>query len=150
MNSSPICCGARSWSGLILVGLALTISACNDTPPPAEAPEPPSVPMTEPPADQPDTGPAERIAVQDLAERLEISAESIEVLSARAVTWPDGAIGCPEPGGMYTQALVDGLQIVLIADGREFHYHAGGDRPPFLCPEERRQMPIGPGRYELQ
>ncbi|TVS11896.1 MAG: hypothetical protein EA419_06690 [Wenzhouxiangella sp.] len=142
--------GSRVLSGVVIVGLALMVSACNDAPPPAEPPEPQSMPMTEPPADQPDTGPAERIAVQDLAERLEIPAETIEVRSARAVTWPDGAIGCPQPDGMYTQALVEGLQIVLAANDQEFHYHAGGGREPFLCPEERRQMPIGPGRAQPQ
>ncbi|MFW6339520.1 MAG: hypothetical protein ACOC0Q_01485 [Wenzhouxiangella sp.] len=102
--------------------------------------------MTRPLPDQAATGPAERLAVADLAERLGIDAERIEVVSAQAVTWPDGALGCPAPDGVYTQALVEGFQIVLAAEGEEFHYHAGSDAQPFRCPEERRRAPIGPGR----
>jgi hypothetical protein len=28
-----------------------------------------------------------------------------EVVSAKAVTWSDGSLGCPEPGKLYTQAF---------------------------------------------
>ena len=39
-------------------------------------------------------------------------------VSAAAVTWSDGSAGCPEPGMMYTQALVPGYRIVLQAGDR--------------------------------
>jgi hypothetical protein len=48
------------------------------------------------------------------------------VQSVEAVQWPNGALGLPEPGMMYTQAIVDGHRIVLRAEGRSFVYHAGG------------------------
>ncbi len=32
---------------------------------------------------------------------------------AEAVTWPDGSLGCPVPGEMYTMALVEGYWIQL-------------------------------------
>lgn len=59
---------------------------------------------------------------------VEIKTESVET-----VTWPSGALGCPKPGMNYTQALVPGYRIVLIANGRKFSYHGrkGGD--PFYC-----------------
>jgi hypothetical protein len=38
------------------------------------------------------------------------------VVQAEAVTWPDGALGCPEPGIVYTQALVPGYWVVVEAE----------------------------------
>ena len=70
-------------------------------------------------------------AVDDLAGRLGIEPDEVTVVDARAVTWPDGSLGCPEPGMMYTQVLVDGTLVVLEAGGRRYEYH-GGD-PLFLC-----------------
>lgn len=71
-------------------------------------------------------------AVTDLSERLGIDASDITVVEARAVTWGDSSLGCPEPGKLYTQVLTDGWLIVLEAKGTTYEYHAGsGD--PFLC-----------------
>ena len=49
----------------------------------------------------------------DLARRLGVDPDDLEVISAEEVTWPDGSLGCPEPGMSYTQALVDGSKVVL-------------------------------------
>jgi hypothetical protein len=70
-------------------------------------------------------------AVDDLAEHLGIESDAVTVVQAVAVTWPDGSLGCPEPGMMYTQALVDGTFVLLEAGGQQYQYH-GGD-PLFLC-----------------
>lgn len=131
---------------LSTVVMLLSLIACNDAPPPAETPPTENMPITQPPPDQADTGPLERLAVADLSQRLDIPPERVRVVSAQAVTWSDGSLGCPRSDGVYTQALVEGFQIVLVADGEEHHYHAGPERRPFPCPEERRQAPIGPGR----
>jgi hypothetical protein len=74
-------------------------------------------------------------AVADLARRLAIDEAGIEVLRAEPVTWPDGSLGCPQPGMMYTQALVKGAQVILAVESRTrvFDYHAGSDAHPFLC-----------------
>ena len=48
----------------------------------------------------------------------------IRVVTAEAVTWSDGSLGCPQPGQVYTQALVPGFRVVLEVDGEEMHYHA--------------------------
>jgi hypothetical protein len=74
-------------------------------------------------------------AVEDLAGRLGIEPDAVTVIDASAVTWPDGSLGCPEPGMMYTQVLVDGMLVVLEADGRQYEYH-GGD-PLFLCEQSK-------------
>ena len=72
----------------------------------------------------------------DLAQRLGVEPEELEVISAEEVEWPDGSMGCPEPGMSYTQALVNGSKVVLGYDDRVYIYHAGADDQPFLCPSE--------------
>lgn len=70
-------------------------------------------------------------AVADLAGRLAISPEDVTVLDVSEVRWPDGSLGLPEPGMVYTKAIVRGLRIVLGALDRAFEYHSamsGGAR----------------------
>lgn len=74
-----------------------------------------------------------RQAQQDLAKRLSIPVESIELLSFEDVLWPDGSLGCPAPGMAYTQVLVEGYRILLQSAGQVYAYHGGGGRSPFLC-----------------
>jgi hypothetical protein len=58
-------------------------------------------------------------AVADLADQLGVDPTSIEVIVDEQVTWRNGSLGCPEPGMVYTQALVDGYRIVLRVSGVE-------------------------------
>lgn len=81
----------------------------------------------------PSSNPLAELAVANLAQRLDIPEDDIEVVRSESVSWPNGAIGCPEPGMMYTQAIVEGFQIVLEAGDRYYDYHSGGEGPPFLC-----------------
>ncbi|HVR79568.1 MAG TPA: hypothetical protein VMS99_14390 [Acidimicrobiia bacterium] len=77
-------------------------------------------------------------AITDLAGRLDIGEGDIEVTDVRDVQWPDGALGCPEEGKMYTQAVVDGTQVLLGANDRIYDYHAGSDGEPFLCASDQK------------
>jgi len=72
-------------------------------------------------------------AKDDLAQRLAIDPAQIELVEAASVTWPDGSLGCPQPGMMYTQVQVDGLRLRFRAGGRIYEYHGGGGRAPCLC-----------------
>lgn len=106
----------------------------------------PTVPPTAPASSAPDE-PAEaeivEAAAADLAERLDVDREEISLVSFEWVTWNDGSIGCPEPGVVYTQALVEGSRVVLEHDGLEYDYHAGASGNPFLC--EKSRLEPGPG-----
>jgi hypothetical protein len=73
------------------------------------------------------------MATSDLAQRLSIDGDQIAVVSAELKTWPDSSLGCPQPGMQYAQVMTDGALIVLRAAAKEYRYHAGGSRPPFLC-----------------
>jgi len=85
----------------------------------------------------PESGPVGQ-AKADLAKRLGVAAAEVTVVSSDDVTWPDGSLGCPEPGMHYTQALIQGSRIILEAAGKQYHYHSGGTRPPFLCENPQR------------
>jgi hypothetical protein len=79
-------------------------------------------------------------AKEDLAQRLSVEMEQIELLAVESVVWPDSSLGCPEPGMAYLQVLSDGVSILLAAEGRAYQYHSGGSRGPFLC-EQPLQLP---------
>ena len=59
--------------------------------------------------------------------------EAINVLRDEAVVWRDGSLGCPKPGMMYTQALVEGYWVVLEHDGKTYDYRAGNRGYFVLC-----------------
>lgn len=63
----------------------------------------------------------------------------------QAVTWRDGALGCPLPDRMYTQATVPGW-LVLVTDGtRHATYHANRNGRWLLCPSDLVQRPLPEG-----
>lgn len=71
--------------------------------------------------------------LDDAASRTGSPRESITVAEAEAVTWPTGALGCPAPGMMYTQALVDGWQVILLAGETRIDYRATGPGQFRVC-----------------
>ena len=73
-------------------------------------------------------------AKKDLAKRLDVDLDSIKLSSANAVTWRSGSLGCPEPGKMYTEALVPGAVIYLQVNNMIHAYHAKFAGEPFYCP----------------
>jgi len=57
----------------------------------------------------------------------------VTFVKAEQVTWNDGSLGCPEPGVMYTQAIIDGYQVVFSVGDTTYDYHLS-DRGSFvLC-----------------
>ena len=80
-------------------------------------------------------------AKTDLAQRLSISADDINLVEAKAVTWSDGSLGCPQPDMMYTQALVPGYLVILQFNERTYEYHGGRSGSLFFC-----ENPVPPVR----
>lgn len=76
--------------------------------------------------------------VEDAADRAQVDPGAVEVTTAEAVTWSDGSLGCPEPGMMYTQALVEGYHVIVDADGTELDYRATADGQFRLCEQPGR------------
>jgi hypothetical protein len=129
----------RKAAAVLVVLLVVLINACQSSDK--------ATPVTMSEAD-PKTRMIER-ATADLANRLALSIDSITLKQVDAVTWRDGALGCPSPDGMYTQALVEGFRLVLSDGETDYHYHAGATGDPFLCPEERRRAPLEAGTAEV-
>lgn len=84
--------------------------------------------------------------VEQAAADAGVAADEISVVSADAVTWSDGSIGCPQEGMGYTQALVPGYRVILDVAGEEVHYHAGSDARFFACDDP--QEPIDDGTVD--
>ena len=72
-------------------------------------------------------------AKKDLATRMSISDQQIEMLQAEFVTWRDSSAGCPQPGMQYLQVLTPGARILLRINDATYQYHSKGKHPPFLC-----------------
>ena len=119
----------------LLSALALGACAAGQLATPSTAQEPISRPSPTADGEEPDMPTAdisqEGIAalVASAAADAGVEIDEVRVVSAEQVTWPDGSIGCPEPGMAYTQALVPGYRVVLEIEGEELHFHAaeGGE-----------------------
>ena len=62
----------------------------------------------------------------DASKRAGVPLAEVTLLTLEPVTWSDGSAGCPEPGMMYTQALVPGYRIRAAGCGEAgANYHAG-------------------------
>jgi hypothetical protein len=66
-------------------------------------------------------------------------------VSSEAVVWPDGALGCAEPGMNYTMALVPGYRITIRAGAELLDYHASDRGQLVLCPPGRSTAPSPAG-----
>ncbi len=71
--------------------------------------------------------------VDDLATRLSVGRDAIQVVQAESVVWNDGSLGCPRPGEVYTQALVEGYHVVLQVGSTAYDYRASARGYFFLC-----------------
>ena len=80
-------------------------------------------------------------AKEDLADRLSVELDRINLLEVREVTWPDSSLGCPQPGMAYAQVPQEGLLIRLGVDKEMYFYHIGEAQVPFLCEATSQVVP---------
>jgi len=121
-----------------LAFLAFTLAACGR---PAASPEGADSAADPSPSDRTSPGTAAPEGIPDAVwaailadlERETGGPTEPEVVSAEAVTWNDGSLGCPEAGQSYTQALVDGYQVILEVDGERYDYRVGNAASVKLC-----------------
>jgi hypothetical protein len=71
--------------------------------------------------------------VADAANRLGVDPTEVTIVMARTETFPDGSLGCPDPGKMYTQALVEGYHVVVEANGVSLDYRGNERRQFRIC-----------------
>lgn len=75
-----------------------------------------------------------------------VDRDDVEVVEAAFVTWPDSSLGCPEPGMMYTQALVEGFRIVLDVAGDEVAFHGDDQGRMVRCDDPQPPVDETPTR----
>jgi hypothetical protein len=73
-----------------------------------------------------------------------VTREQVVILRAEPVVWNDGSLGCPEPGMMYTQALVSGYWVVIDAAGRKHDFRVDSRGNFRLCPAGQGNPPSEP------
>ena len=148
--------------GTLLAAL-LAFAACTALPGTSPRPSLPTIPpsLTFPPDDvtippdltippdmtiPPELGDVPFSVFQQAAEQAAAAAgatiEDVTIVRAERVTWSDGSLGCPEPGQMYTQALVPGFWLVLRVGDQEFDFRASERGELKLCPIGQGQPPI--------
>jgi hypothetical protein len=74
-----------------------------------------------------------RAVVADAARRFKVSESAVVLARAEQLTWNDGSLGCPQPGQMYTQALVPGFRVVARTTEGEFLYHTDSHGQVLVC-----------------
>lgn len=62
----------------------------------------------------------------DLAGRLGLASDAIQLVSVEPATWPDACLGLAQPGEMCAQVLVEGYRVLLQAGGAVYEYRTGG------------------------
>lgn len=91
------------------------------------APNPESPEMTKPQAGGPD------VVVTDLrarvAAQLGVAPEELAVVAMSQETWRDASLGCPEPGKMYAQVIVEGWRVIFATPSGEAYEVHTGDKP---------------------
>lgn len=85
------------------------------------------------PTPPPEPGPQKTRAValaaqRDLAQRLGIPEDQVEIVSIEKAEMPIGSLGCGETEGRQNLGLTIGVEIVLRAQGEEYVYHSDGSK----------------------
>lgn len=73
------------------------------------------------------------LAKQDLADRLAMSAEEVDVVEVEEMEWRDSSLGCPAEDGAYLHVLTSGFRITLQAEGEHYDYHTDTRSNVVLC-----------------
>ncbi len=68
------------------------------------------------------------IAQRDLAERLGLSQNRVQLISMTLQVWEDSSLGCPRDNQTYVPMNVNGYQITFDVGSELYHYHTDSDR----------------------
>lgn len=133
---------ARSLRPVALMAPAALLAlgtACAQSPPPVAPAPPPPVQGKPMPANLNSISEA---ALADAHRLTGLPSDQLRVVSAEPVTWRDGSLGCPQPGMVYTEALVPGYRIRIQAGAQELDYHASRGGQLVLCPAGQSVEPL--------
>ncbi len=104
--------------------------------------DPEAIVPTPVPLDPPAVPNPLKTARTDLALRLGVPMDHIEVVSIEEVVWRNGNLGC-DTGEPAIQVLTDGYQIVLQVHEVQYYYHGKTDLDPVFCATPDEPLPPG-------
>src|SRR4051794_15989821 len=73
------------------------------------------------------------LAIDLLARELHCAPAEITLREQSPVTWPNSAMGCPQPGRMYLQVLTPGYRLRLAHGEREYIVHTDRGQRAVRC-----------------
>jgi hypothetical protein len=79
--------------------------------------------------------------LKEAAALAKVARDKLVIVRAESVVWNDGSLGCPEPGMMYTQALVNGYWVVIDAADQNYDFRVGRGGNFRLCPAGQGHPP---------
>ena len=131
------------WAVLVLLAVVATGCTSSGAASPADSlPTRPSwspdLPPTVPPSTAPVTGEVPESTLAAIRRQAAVDAPradltSATVVLAEAVEWPDGSLGCPVRGVLYTQVITPGYHVVISLDGVEYDYRVSEGGEVRLC-----------------
>ena len=130
------------WVLPLLVAVVAVGCSASGASPAASLPVRPSqsldLPPTAPASNAPVTGEVPQTTLDAVQRQLAQDVPGVDlsaatVVSAEAVEWPDGSLGCPEPGMVYMQVITPGYQVVISIGGKEYDYRATDAGQVRLC-----------------
>jgi hypothetical protein len=74
-----------------------------------------------------------RAVVADAARRFKVDESAVVLTQAERVSWNDASLGCPEPGRMYAQMLVEGFRVVARTAAGSLTYNTDADGRVVSC-----------------
>ena len=81
------------------------------------------------------------LAKSDLAQKLGIAIDEIEMRSMTEVEWNDTSLGCPQEDMSYAQVITPGSTILLEVDGQTYEYHTDKRQRVVLCTDIVKTTP---------
>ena len=91
-------------AAVVVMGLALALTACEPVPPDDPTDTPPEV---------------EDAAMSGLSDATGIPMEDLEVVDAQWTEWPDACLGLGESDEVCAQVITPGWQVTILAEGEE-------------------------------
>lgn len=130
------------WRGSWLVGLVLLLLApgCGALPQPAPATavptatlEPTATPLPPVVTPSPEAAPVANLVLQDASQRLGVPVDQLRLERLDPRQWPDSALGCPQPGLLYSQIVTPGYIMLVAGAGKQLEYHTDMHTHIALC-----------------
>jgi hypothetical protein len=83
-------------------------------------------------------------AQQQLAKQLKVRAADLPLQSANMKQWPDGSLGCPEPGKAYPQIIMSGFLLIFTdpAQSVQHEIHTGTSAEQMILCENQKPIDL--------